>query len=58
MPRHVWVLVDEGRVAGVLTQWRQGSTGWQGHVLLASDADTAVWRWFPAADLEPADTLG
>ena len=50
--RHVWVTTEEGRIAGLLIEWRHDSTGWRGRCVYPH-GHLVVEDWVPAAQLEP-----
>ena len=51
--RHVWVTTSEGRMAGLLIEWRHDSTGWRGRCVYPL-GHLVVEDWVPAAQLEPS----
>jgi hypothetical protein len=59
--RHVWVLDppdgSAGRRPGLLIEWQQTASGWQGRVVHAAqfaDAWVTVEEWLPVSALTPA----
>lgn len=50
--RHVWVSTEEGRIAGLLIEWRHDSTGWRGRCVYPH-GHLVVEDWVPATQLEP-----
>jgi hypothetical protein len=51
-----WVTDRHGRLPGLLLQWRQTASGWQGRVVrpvLEGGAWIVVEDWLPATLLEP-----
>ena len=52
--RHCWVSSPQGRLPGLLLEWRRVASGWQGRVVHpVPDADgwILVEEWLPASDL-------
>src|SRR5690349_9023267 len=53
--RHCWVIDGQGRLPGLLLEWRRTASGWQGrvvHPLRESGAWVVVEEWLPAAGLQ------
>lgn len=50
--RHVWVTTEEGRIAGLLIEWRHESTGWRGRCVYPH-GHLVVEDWVPVTQLEP-----
>jgi hypothetical protein len=59
--RHCWV-ADAADGAGVkrpglLVEWREGASGWEGRVVYVADLHSRVWclveEWLPASSLTP-----
>ncbi|WP_387986960.1 hypothetical protein [Geodermatophilus arenarius] len=56
--RHCWVLTPpgaDGTVPGLLVEWRQSASGWQGRVAYAvpgPHGPVLVEAWLPAGSLE------
>jgi len=55
--RHCWVTGRDGRLPGLLREWRQRPDGWHGRVVRPvreDDGWQVVEEWLPAALLERA----
>jgi hypothetical protein len=50
--RHVWVHTEDGRVAGLLVEWRQTRAAWFGRCVYPQGR-VVVEEWIAAALLEP-----
>ena len=60
--RHCWVTDSNGRLPGLLLEWRQIAGEWRGrvvHTVLEAGAWVVVEEWLPAGLLDPviADTV-
>lgn len=51
--RHVWVITGEGRLAGLLIEWRHDPDGWSGRCVFPRGR-MVVEDWVPDAQLERA----
>lgn len=51
--RHVWITTGEGRVAGLLIEWRHDPDAWFGRCVFPRGR-MVVEDWVPAAQLERA----
>jgi hypothetical protein len=54
--RHCWVTDSNGRLPGLLLEWRQVEGVWRGrvvHPVLEDDAWVVVEEWLPAGLLDP-----
>jgi hypothetical protein len=56
--KHCWVLDGEGRLPGLLLEWRRGERGFEGRVVHAVDDPQLGWivveEWVSAERLGPA----
>jgi hypothetical protein len=53
--RHCWVTDEQGRLPGLLLEWRRTTLGWQGRVvrpMVGSAGWIIVEEWLPAELLE------
>lgn len=56
--RHCWVTDSNGRLPGLLLEWRQVQGEWRGrvvHPVLDDGAWVVVEEWLPAGLLDPVD---
>lgn len=61
MPKHVWVTLEgssTGRLPGILLEWRQTGSGWEGFVVCADGGGNvkprAYMEWLPADQIDLA----